>query len=112
MRHTTLPTIAKLRSELLRYRLTKPVGGSGVTTADVIVSTATLSSGATGLGFSYVVGGGGEPAVAWLQEFPMLEPLLTGWPELANDGTIGMRDVYGHGLQLADGSRSAYRVDL
>ena len=56
-------SVAFIHSELLRYRLEKPVGGSGVAMVDVLVTTARLSGGASGLGFSYVIGGGGEVAL-------------------------------------------------
>jgi L-alanine-DL-glutamate epimerase-like enolase superfamily enzyme len=50
------------------------------------------------------------PNVTWLEDFPLLEPLFTGWPERAADGTMAPRDVPGHGLAPADGAREAYRI--
>jgi len=50
--------------ELLRYRLAKPVGGSGVASADVLVTRVTLAGGCVGLGFSYVLSGTGAPLLA------------------------------------------------
>lgn len=55
--------IADVRVSLLRYRLDKPVGGSGVAAVDVILARVSLSDGSEGLGFSYVLGGGGEVAL-------------------------------------------------
>jgi L-alanine-DL-glutamate epimerase-like enolase superfamily enzyme len=57
--------IERTEASLLRYRLDKPIGGSGVAAVDVVVVELMDSDGATGLGFSYVLGGaGGEIALA------------------------------------------------
>jgi L-alanine-DL-glutamate epimerase-like enolase superfamily enzyme len=48
----------------LRIRFDKPVGGSGVAMVDVVAATLADSDGAEGLGFSYVIGGGGEVPAA------------------------------------------------
>lgn len=61
--------IERLDLQLLRYRLDKPVGGSGVASVDVLVADAIVSDGAasdtvTGLGMSYVLSGSGAPALA------------------------------------------------
>ncbi|MFN3350320.1 MAG: hypothetical protein ACK41X_15325, partial [Pseudorhodoplanes sp.] len=45
---------------LVPYKLSQAVGGSGVAAVDVIVVELTDSDGATGLGFSYVLGGNGS----------------------------------------------------
>jgi len=50
------------------------------------------------------------PNVTWLEDFPLLEPLFSGFPVMAADGTIGPSDSPGHGLTLAEGSREAYRL--
>ena len=43
------------------------------------------------------------PAVTWLEEFNLLEPVFSGWPEMKEDGTIGVRgNRFGHGLELSD----------
>jgi L-alanine-DL-glutamate epimerase-like enolase superfamily enzyme len=55
--------VARAEASLLRYRLDKPVGGSGVAGVDVVVVDVTDSDGATGLGFSYVLGGAGGGVV-------------------------------------------------
>ena len=39
-----------------------------------------------------------SPAVVWLEQFPLLEPLFDGWPEVSADGTMKPRDAVGHGL--------------
>lgn len=49
-------------AELWRYRLDKPVGGSGVASVDVIVTEIIDDQGRTGLGFSYVLAGDGDAA--------------------------------------------------
>ena len=55
---------AKAGAELWRYPLAGPTGGSGITAVDVIVVSLEDSEGRTGLGFSYVLGGGGAVAKA------------------------------------------------
>jgi L-alanine-DL-glutamate epimerase-like enolase superfamily enzyme len=40
------------------------------------------------------------PTLTWLEEFPLIEPLFEGWPELSPTGTLLPRDVPGHGLAL------------
>ena len=50
---------ARAEAELWRYPLAGPTGGSGITGVDVIVVSLEDSKGASGLGFSYVLGGGG-----------------------------------------------------
>ena len=49
----------RAEAELWRYPLAGPTGGSGITAVDVIVVSLEDSLGGTGLGFSYVLGGGG-----------------------------------------------------
>jgi L-alanine-DL-glutamate epimerase-like enolase superfamily enzyme len=58
--------ITQIDNKLLRYKLDKPVGGSGVASVDVLISRVRLASGAEGLGFSYVLAGHGAPAFAAL----------------------------------------------
>jgi L-alanine-DL-glutamate epimerase-like enolase superfamily enzyme len=53
---------------LIPYKLTQAVGGSGVAAVDVIVVEMTDSHGATGLGFSYVLGGNGGVVFKAAQE--------------------------------------------
>jgi L-alanine-DL-glutamate epimerase-like enolase superfamily enzyme len=56
-------TIQSAAASLLHYRLEKPVGGSGVASIDLVIVDLVDSDGATGLGFSYVLGGGGSETV-------------------------------------------------
>lgn len=44
---------------LIEKKFDRPLGGSGVTGVDIIVATLRDADGAEGLGFSYVIGGGG-----------------------------------------------------
>ncbi len=50
-------------TELWRYPLSGPTGGSGMTAVDVIVVTLVDSQGRSGMGFSYVLGGAGGAVV-------------------------------------------------
>jgi len=43
---------------------------------------------------------GVAPAVTWLEDFPLLEPLFEGWPELQANGMLAPRETPGHGLTL------------
>ncbi len=45
------------------------------------------------------------PALRWLEEFPLLEPLFDGWPGIAANGTMTASSGPGHGLVLADSAR-------
>jgi L-alanine-DL-glutamate epimerase-like enolase superfamily enzyme len=56
--------IEQAEAFLLRYRLEHPVGGSGVSVVDVVVATLADAEGVAGLGFTYVIGGGGEVVLA------------------------------------------------
>jgi L-alanine-DL-glutamate epimerase-like enolase superfamily enzyme len=74
-----LPVIHDAKVDLLRVRLAKAVGGSGVTSFDLIVVELTDDAGRAGWGFSYVLGGGGEvPLLAarlLLDRFVVAKPL-------------------------------------
>jgi L-alanine-DL-glutamate epimerase-like enolase superfamily enzyme len=48
------------------------------------------------------------PALRWLEEFPLLEPLFEGWPAVDANGTMVASSAAGHGLTLAD----RFRKDL
>jgi L-alanine-DL-glutamate epimerase-like enolase superfamily enzyme len=48
------------------------------------------------------------PAMTWLEEFPLLEPLFEGWPELRADGTLTPADRPGHGLTVSPGAREKF----
>jgi L-alanine-DL-glutamate epimerase-like enolase superfamily enzyme len=49
------------------------------------------------------------PAIGWLEEFPLLEPLFEGWPALV-DGTMTPTDRPGHGLSLAADARHRFAI--
>ncbi len=51
---------------------------------------------------------GVSPAVTWLEEFPLLEPLFEGWPRLGPDGSMEPRDVPGHGLRVEEDIRQKF----
>lgn len=68
--------IARASAELWRYRLPGAVGGSGLTGVDVIVVDLETADGASGTGFSYVLGGGGETVAATART--MLERFVAG----------------------------------
>ena len=55
---------ANFSSEMLRFPLSGPTGGSGITEVDVIVVDLEDTEGTTGTGFSYVLGGGGSTVLA------------------------------------------------
>jgi len=46
------------------------------------------------------------PALRWLEEFPLLEPVFEGWPGLSADGTMIASAAAGHGLRLAERFRT------
>lgn len=56
-----MPRIERTDITLFTYTLDKPMGGSGVSAVDVLCVDLTDSDGATGMGFSYVIAGGGGP---------------------------------------------------
>ncbi len=70
--------VVRAQADLWRYKLDKPVGGSGVACVDLVVTDIEASNGQTGLGFSYVLGGGAEEAV--LAARRQLEQFVVGKP--------------------------------
>jgi L-alanine-DL-glutamate epimerase-like enolase superfamily enzyme len=48
------------------------------------------------------------PAVTWLEDFPLLEPLFDGWPDVSPAGTVEPRNVPGHGLTIDEGTRRRF----
>lgn len=42
------------------------------------------------------------PAVTWLEDFPLLDPLFDGMPQMTTDGNMLLPDTPGHGLMLSD----------
>lgn len=75
--------------QLVEKRFDKPIGGSGVTGVDIIVATLRDSDGVEGLGFSYVIGGGGAvvaqlaqaQALRYLHDAP-LQSVPVHWAEI------------------------------
>ncbi len=49
-----------------------------------------------------------SPAVSWLEDFPLIEPYLEGWPQM-QDGTLSLPDAPGHGLTVPDATRRLAR---
>jgi L-alanine-DL-glutamate epimerase-like enolase superfamily enzyme len=47
------------------------------------------------------------PALRWLEEFPLLEPLFEGWPGIDADGAMTASSAPGHGLALSQRGREA-----
>jgi L-alanine-DL-glutamate epimerase-like enolase superfamily enzyme len=41
-------------------------------------------------------------SLRWLEEFPLLEPLFNGWPEMSADGEVCPTNSVGHGLTLSE----------
>jgi L-alanine-DL-glutamate epimerase-like enolase superfamily enzyme len=54
--------IDHISTDLLRFKLAKPVGGSGVAFVDVLIVDVVLDNGVSGLGFSYVLSESGAIA--------------------------------------------------
>ena len=50
------------------------------------------------------------PAVAWMEDFPLLEPLFEDPRSMDENGRIAPSDGPGHGLAWADGAREEYRA--
>lgn len=50
------------------------------------------------------------PAVRWLEDFPLLEPLFVDLDEMDKDGNLSLPDAPGHGMRFAPGAREEYRV--
>lgn len=48
------------------------------------------------------------PALRWLEEFPLLEPLFEGWPGVDANGTMTASSGPGHGLALNE----RYRLEM
>jgi L-alanine-DL-glutamate epimerase-like enolase superfamily enzyme len=71
--------IDRAAASLIGLKLKAAVGGSGVASVDVIVVELEDSDGATGLGFSYVLGGGGvmalQAAQSQLESFVANKPI-------------------------------------
>lgn len=61
-------TIRNVEVDLVELKFDKPLGGSGVTGVDIILATVADSGGRSGLGFSYVIGGGAGARIASLAQ--------------------------------------------
>lgn len=72
--------VRRVHAELWRYRLDKPVGGSGVASVDLVVVELEDHEGCQGMGFSYVLGGSAQVAVVaareQLERFLLDQPLM------------------------------------
>ncbi|MEK9644315.1 MAG: enolase C-terminal domain-like protein, partial [Alphaproteobacteria bacterium] len=49
------------------------------------------------------------PAIRWMEDFPLLEPLFDDPAGMDGDGNIAPPDAPGHGLVWADGARKEFR---
>jgi len=61
-------TILRADVHIHAFKLDKPVGGSGVAAVDVLLVEMIDSDGVSGLGFSYVLGGGAAAVLAAAQD--------------------------------------------
>ena len=53
-----------------------------------------------------------SPAVGWLEDFPLLEPLFVDLPEMNSNGMMSLNETMpGHGMRWAPGAREEYRVE-
>lgn len=50
------------------------------------------------------------PALAWLEDFPLLEPLFDGLPAISAEGAMAMPERPGHGMRWAAGAREEFRI--
>lgn len=51
------------------------------------------------------------PAIKWMEDFPLLEPLFSSPADMDSEGNIVPPDMPGHGLIWADGAREEYRAE-
>jgi L-alanine-DL-glutamate epimerase-like enolase superfamily enzyme len=72
-------SIAAVDIQTIDLTFDKPVGGSGVTGVDILVATVRDNEGASGLGFSYVIGGGSGDLVEGICR-RLAEKFLHGQP--------------------------------
>lgn len=63
-----MATISSVTVKLVELRFDKPRGGSRVTGVDIITADIADSDGATGFGFSYVIGGGAGGLIAGIAQ--------------------------------------------
>jgi L-alanine-DL-glutamate epimerase-like enolase superfamily enzyme len=76
-----MSVVRRAEASLIPFKLDRPVGGSGVGLVDVIVVELEDADGASGLGFSYVLGGGGGLALMAVRD--QLARFVTGRPAIA-----------------------------
>ena len=50
------------------------------------------------------------PSLTWLEDFVTVEPLFSRIPAMDSDGFMTLPALPGHGLELAPGARSAFRI--
>lgn len=50
------------------------------------------------------------PALTWLEDFPLLEPLFGALPRIEADGAMAMPETPGHGMRWAEGARAEFKV--
>jgi len=116
------PVIARAEVSHLEIRFEKPLGGSGVRQVDLVLLDLEDGDGATGLGFTYVIGGGGgivariaeAQAERFLKARPLLHPEAL-WREVAasfNRTGLGPNAVALAALDLAAWDLFARRQSL
>lgn len=81
-------TIIRADARIHAFKLDKPVGGSGVAAVDVLLVDIIDSDGVSGLGFSYVLGGGANAVLA--AALDQIEKYLTAKPLHAPQATWRM----------------------
>lgn len=51
-----------------------------------------------------------SPAIRWLEDFPLIEPLFVDLPEMDRNGEMTLPETPGHGMRFAPGARNEYLV--
>ena len=51
------------------------------------------------------------PAVRWLEDFPLLEPLFVDLAEIDDSGAMTPPETPGRGMRWAPGAREEYRIE-
>jgi len=49
------------------------------------------------------------PAIRWMEDFPLLEPLFSDPVHMDQNGNIAPNETHGHGIEWADGAREEFR---
>ena len=55
---------------------------------------------------------GAAPAIRWMEDFPLLEPLFDNPVTMDAEGNISPSEVPGHGIVWADGAGKEFGTDL